>query len=206
MFSRPITDEISISLAVPQQAEAIFSLIDRNRDFLRQWLPWLDGTKATSDTKQFLEQQLLRFARGEALVVSIFYRGAAAGIAGFNSIDRNNRIGVIGYWLGEEFNGKGIMTRVVGELIGIGREFYSLQRIEIRCATDNARSRAIPERLGFTHEGTLRRAEKLYDRWDDLEVYAMLLLADSEPGDSANQSQPLGPVIIQTPAAAGSGG
>jgi ribosomal-protein-serine acetyltransferase len=206
MFSRTITDEISISLAVPQHAEAIFSLTDRNRDYLRRWLPWLDGTKAASDTKQFLEQQLLRFARGEALLVSIFCRRAVAGVAGFNSIDRVNRIGFIGYWLGEEFTGKGIMTRVVGELIGIGKGFYSLQRIEIRCAAENVRSRAIPERLGFTHEGTLRRAEKLYDRWNDLEVYAMLLQSNSEPGRSANRSQPVGPGTNQTPTAAGSGG
>jgi ribosomal-protein-serine acetyltransferase len=180
MFSRIITDEISICLAVPHQAEAIFSLTDRNREFLRRWLPWLDGTKAVCDTRKFLEQHLVRFAMGKALVVTIFYRGTVAGVAGFNSIDRVNRIGFVGYWLGEEFNGKGIMPRVVGELVGMGKEFYSLQRIEIRCATDNLRSRAIPERLGFTHEGTLRRAEKLYERWHDLEVYAMLLETNSE--------------------------
>jgi ribosomal-protein-serine acetyltransferase len=140
MFSRIITDEISISLAIPQHAEAIFALTDRNRQYLRRWLPWLDRTKAAGDTKQFLEQQLLRFARGEALQATVFYRGAVAGVAGFNSIDRLNRIGSIGYWLGEEFNGKGIMTSVVGELIGIGKAFYSLQRIEIRCATKRCQS------------------------------------------------------------------
>ena len=157
------------------QAEAIFALTDRNRDYLRRWLPWLDGTRTASDTKQFLEHQLSRFAKGEALLVTIFYRGSLAGVAAFNSIDHVNRTGFIGYWLGEEFNGKGIMTSVVRDLIAIGKEYYSLQRIEIRCATGNARSRAIPERLGFQHEGTLRRAERVYENWHDLEVYAMLL-------------------------------
>ena len=175
MFSRTITAEISISLSVPQYAEAIFSLTDRNRDFLRQWLPWLDATKTVADTQQFLDHQLQRFAKGEALNVTIFYQGTAAGVAGFNSLDRVNGIGCLGYWLGQEFNGKGIMTAVVRDLIGIGREFYSLQKIDIRCATDNRRSRAIPERLGFLHEGTLRRAEKLYEQWVDHEVYALLV-------------------------------
>ena len=175
MFYRKLTDQIQISLSVPQFAEELFSLTDRNRSFLRVWLPWLDGTKASSDTRQFLEQQLHRFAKGEALHVTIFYEGAIAGVAGFNSIDRTNRIGYIGYWLGEEFNGKGIMTTVVRDLIAIGRDFYSLQKIDIRCATANARSRAIPERLGFSHEGTLRRAERVYEQWYDHEVYALLL-------------------------------
>ena len=67
------------------------------------------------------------------------------------------------------------MTEVVKELIKMAKEDLSLQKIDIRCATGNSKSRAIPERLGFKHEGTLRRAEKLYDRWVDHEVYALLI-------------------------------
>lgn len=67
------------------------------------------------------------------------------------------------------------MTTVVKDLIDIGREYHHLQKVEIRAATANHRSRAIPERLGFTHEGTLRRAERVYDTWLDLETYALLL-------------------------------
>jgi ribosomal-protein-serine acetyltransferase len=180
MFSRILTDKVKISLSVPRFAEELFMLTDRNRSFLRLWLPWLDGTRTSSDTRQFLELQLNRFAKGEALHVTIFYEDSVAGVAGYNSIDQANGIGYIGYWLGEEFNGKGIMTTVVQDLITIGRDFYSLQKIDIRCATANLRSRAIPERLGFTHEGSLRRAERVYEQWYDHEVYALLLTGNSE--------------------------
>lgn len=175
MFSRQLTEKIRICLSVPHYAEELFALTDRNRTFLRQWLPWLDGTRTVEDTGGFLEQQIQRFAIGESLHVTIFYEGTIAGVAAFNSIDRCNGIGYVGYWQGEEFCGKGIMTAVVRDLIAIGREFYSLQKIDIRCATGNARSRAIPERLGFAHEGTLRRAERVYEQWYDHEVYALLL-------------------------------
>lgn len=175
MFSRQLTESIRISLALPQHAEEFFALTDRNREFLRQWLPWLDVTKTVGDTRNFLTQQLQRFARGESLNVIIFHDGAVAGVAGFNSIDRVNGIGYIGYWLGEEYNGRGIMTEVVRDLIAIGKEFYSLQKIDIRCATGNSKSRAIPIRLGFVHEGTLRRAERVYEQWHDHEVYALLI-------------------------------
>ncbi len=117
--------------------------------------------------------------------MTILSDGVIAGVAGFNSLDRTNGIGHIGYWLGEEFTGKGIMSTVVRDLIEVGSSYYSLQKIDIRCATGNSRSRAIPERLGFSHEGTLRRAERFYDQWFDLEVYA-LLINRCEPDDSSD--------------------
>lgn len=175
MFSRNLTNTVRICLSIPQFADELFALTDRNRLFLRQWLPWLDATQTPDDTRNFLTVQLQRFARGECLHVSIFHGETIAGVAGFNSFDRANGIGYIGYWLGEEFNGQGIMTTVVQDLVAIGRDYYSLQKIDIRCATDNRKSRAIPERLGFAHEGTLRRAERVYEQWYDHEVYSLLL-------------------------------
>lgn len=131
--------------------------------------------RTVEETRGFLTQQVQRFACGESLHITVFHNDVIAGVAGFNSLDRTNGIGYIGYWLGEEFNGKGIMTTVVRDLIEIGRDYYSLQKIDIRCATSNLRSRAIPERLEFSHEGTLRRAERVYSEWYDHEVYAMLI-------------------------------
>ena len=51
---------------------------------------------------------------------------------------------------------------------------WELHRVEIRVATGNARSRAIPERLGFRREGTLRGAERHGERFLDLDVFALL--------------------------------
>ena len=169
MFFRHIDDELKLSLSIPQYANELFKLTDRNRDFLKQWLPWLDTIKEPSDTKQFLEHQLLRFGRfpigkaslTQALHVTIFYRNQIAGVVGFNLIDKDNNIGHLGYWLGEEYNGKGIMTKSVREVIKVGFDYYSLQRIDVRCAVGNSRSRAIPQRLNFQQEGIIRRAEKL---------------------------------------------
>ena len=175
MFSRKISSSIELKLALPSFAREIYALTDNNRDFLREWLPWLDYTHSEEDTRNFIKDELLKFARGESMGATIFYEGSIVGVAGFNSIDHTNGIGYIGYWLGEQFNGNGIMTKVVTDLIKIAAEDLSLQKVDIRCATGNMKSRAIPERLGFKHEGTLQRAEKLYDRWVDHEVYALLI-------------------------------
>ena len=175
MYSRKINDATLSSLSVPQFAEELFALTETNRPFLRKWLPWLDTVKEAKDTRVFLEECLVRFSKGEGLHSTIFQEGRIAGVVGYNEIDRANQIGHIGYWLGEEFNGKGIMTECVKDLIKVGEEFMSLQRIDIRCAVENHKSRAIPERLGFKNEGTLKRAEKVNGNWYDHVVYGLVL-------------------------------
>ena len=174
MFFRQIDKDIKLSLSIPQYAVELFELTDENKVFLKQWLPWLDRIKEPSDTQKFLESQLLRFQQGEALHVTIFYQNKIAGVLGYNQIDRTNSIGYVGYWLGQEYNGKGIMTRSVKELITVGFDYYSLNRVDIRCAVANNRSRAIPERLGFKNEGIIRQAEKLTDRYANHVVYGLL--------------------------------
>jgi ribosomal-protein-serine acetyltransferase len=59
-------------------------------------------------------------------------------------------------------------------LLEHGFGVWKLNRIEIRVGVGNARSRAIPARLGFTEEGILRQAERVGDRYVDHEVFAML--------------------------------
>lgn len=174
MFFRHLDDEVKLSLSIPQYAEELFELTDKNRDFLKEWLPWLDTVTKPSDTKEFIEAQLLRFQQGEALHVTIFYRDKIAGVLGYNRIDQVNGIGYIGYWLAQEYNGKGIMSESVQDLIRLGFQYYLLNRTEIRCAVENRKSRAIPERLGFQQEGIIRRAEKVYGKHLDHIVYGLL--------------------------------
>lgn len=174
MFFRQVDDKIRLSLSIPQYAMEMFELTNKNRVFLKQWLPWLDKINKPVDTKRFLECQLLKFQQSEALHITILYENKIAGVLGFNQIDEANRIGHIGYWLGQEYNGKGIMTKSVRELIEVGFEYYSLERVDIRCAVKNNRSRAIPERLNFQQEGIIRQAEKLYNRYLDHVVYGLL--------------------------------
>ncbi|WP_028582670.1 GNAT family N-acetyltransferase [Desulfogranum japonicum] len=174
MFFRKLNNEIQLSLSIPQYAEELFILTDNNRLYLKQWLPWLDTIVNPSDTLVFIETQLLRFQKGEALHVTIFYQNKIAGVLGYNLIDQVNGIGYAGYWLGQEYNGNGIMTESLKDLIHLGFTYYSLNRIDIRCAVDNHKSRAIPERLGFQQEGIIRKAENVYGKHLDHVVYGLL--------------------------------
>ena len=66
------------------------------------------------------------------------------------------------------------MTRSCRALIDHAFSTLGLHRVVIRCAVENHRSRAIPERLGFTLEGIERESQWLYDHFVDLAIYALL--------------------------------
>lgn len=175
MFSRQVNESSRLCLTVPQFADDLFALTQRNREYLQAWLPWVDKVKTPQDTRDFIIGQLSKFVLSEALHTCVFYDGLLAGALAYNCIDLQNRSGHIGYWLGQDFQGKGIMTECVKDLIRVGQDYYQLERFEIRCAAKNARSRAIPERLGFEMEGTIRRAERVHDHWYDHIVYGKLV-------------------------------
>ena len=174
MFFRKLNQEIKLSLTISQYADEIFTLIDENRDHLKQWMPWLDSVKKVEDTRQFVDLQLSKFQKGEALHETIFYQNRVVGVLGFNRINSQNKVGLIGYWLGKRLTGRGIVTLAVNDLIKLGFEYFSLQKVEIQCAVKNKKSRAIPERLGFKNEGVIRQAELVAGNYLDHVVYGLL--------------------------------
>lgn len=126
MFFRNINSKIKVSLTIPQYAEELFVLIDKNREYLKRWLPWLETVAKPSDTNTFIQKQLQKFIKGDVLNETIFYENKIAGILSFNEIDKENGIGYIGYWLGEQYNGNGIMTLAVSDLIKLGFDYLPI--------------------------------------------------------------------------------
>lgn len=174
MFRHTIDADTELRLAEAHHADELFALADANRAPLRQWLPWVDGTRTLDDTHGFISGALRQFAAGNGFQACILHTGAIAGMIGFHYFDRLNRKTEIGYWLGAQFYGKGIMTRACRALIDYAFDVQRLNRIEIKCASGNARSRAIPQRLGFHEDGVLRQDGWLYDHYVDHVVYSML--------------------------------
>jgi len=155
-------------------AAELFAAIHRNRERLRQWLPWVSEHYAFHDALRFLEEKAAENARGGALTTVIRSNGQLCGAIGLHKIDAQNRASSIGYWLDADFEGRGFVTRACRALVETGFRHYRLHRIEIRCATGNYRSAAIAQRLGFVEEGVLRESEWLYDHWVDLRVFSLL--------------------------------
>ncbi|MFG6113748.1 GNAT family N-acetyltransferase [Halobacillus sp. MO56] len=174
MFTFKIDEEISLKLPEVSDAERVFELTDRSRHYLREWLPWVDGTKKVADTKSFIQLTRRGYIDNKSMTTFIMYKGEIVGTAGFNEIDWTNKIAYIGYWLGEEYQGNGIMTRVAKALTDYAFKELGMNRVDIKAAAGNKKSRAVPERLGYVEEGRIRQAEWLYDHYVDHVVYGML--------------------------------
>jgi ribosomal-protein-serine acetyltransferase len=174
MFIHKIDENVSLRLIELKDAERIFELTDKSRNYLREWLPWLDFTTKVEDSSKFIQSCLKGYAENKSLNTVVLFNGEIVGVAGFNSINWSNKTAYIGYWIGEEYQGKGSITKVAKDLTNYAFNHLNLNKVEIRAAVGNKKSRSIPERLGFINEGTIRQSEWLYDHYVDTVVYGIL--------------------------------
>jgi ribosomal-protein-serine acetyltransferase len=174
VFSHKLGENTELRLLEERHAQELTDLTDRNREYLRAWLPWVDTNRTVEDRKKFIRGALKQFAENNGFTAGIWHEGRLAGVIGYVSIDWDNRTTEVGYWLGEEYQGQGLVTAACRALVDHAFEELGLNRVSIACATENKKSCAIPERLGFRREGVVRQAEWLYDHFVDHVVYATL--------------------------------
>jgi len=174
MFRAILRPDLELRLLEERHARTVFALVDQDRAYLRQWLPWVDATQAVDDTVAFIRSMLEQFAAGDGITAGLWHQGIFAGVIGTHKINRLYRKVELGYWLGESFQGKGIMTDGTRALVTHLFQEREVNRVEICCAVGNHKSIAIPKRLGFIHEGTLREAEFSNHAHHDLMIFGML--------------------------------
>ena len=90
---------------------------------------------------------------------AIEYGGEAVGGVGFLlGRDIARMSAEMGYWLSEEFWGRGIATRVVTAMSDWAFDHYNLTRVFATAFAHNAASIRVLEKAGFAREGVLRRS------------------------------------------------
>ncbi len=173
MLQFDLSDDRRLRLLEEADAEELFALVEANRAQLSRWLPWAAG-QDLDGALEFIRHTRREAADQTGYTFAIVCDGALGGVIGLDSIDAAHRTASIGYWLGEGQQGRGTMTAAVRALVEHAASVLELNRIEIRAAVGNARSRAIPQRLGFREEGTLRQAERVGGAYLDIVVYSLV--------------------------------
>ena len=173
MFRFDLSANHALRLFEENDAESLYAVIDANRVHLSQWLPWAEH-QTLEGTRAFIRMSRKQMADNDGFQAAVLGRDRIIGSAGFHRVDWLHRSTGIGYWLAEDAQRQGTMTLAVSALLDFAFTAWQLNRVEIRAAVENRRSRAIPERLRFRPEGTLRQAEFVGGRYLDHIVYSML--------------------------------
>ncbi len=169
-----IDENISLEFINASHSQAVFDIANDSRDYLREWLIWVDEMQSVEFIENYIKESAQRKSDGSAFAFVIIDNEKVVGRIGIYKINNINKIGEIGYWIAENQQGKGIVTKCCKGLINFCFNELHLNRIEIICGTENYKSQIIPQRLGFTKEGVIRQGALVHNKFIDLCLFSLL--------------------------------
>ena len=142
----------------PADAPLLRAAIDANDDHLRPHIPFMkDEPRSLQQTADWLRGHRAAFDSDKMYRFAVFDAGGQTLLGENMLIDRVGPGGLeIGYWTHRDAVGEGIATEATCAMVRLAFETRHVERIEIMCAPANSASAAIPAKLGFTHEATLK--------------------------------------------------
>jgi ribosomal-protein-serine acetyltransferase len=174
MFFCKVNAQTELRLIQHLHCRELFALMDANRRHLRPWHPWVDLVRTPSDLDRCITGWMKQYSCDRGITAGIWHEGRLCGVVNHLNIDQANRSTSLSYWLDEARQGKGIMTASCRAFVAHSFNALKLNRVAIECASENTRSRRIPERLGFRLEGVIRGIEWLHDHFADHAMYSLL--------------------------------
>ncbi len=174
MLNFKISDNIALRTLQKADAATLYALVDKNRAYLREWLPWLDRNTRVENSAEYICSIQPDARQDGGFICGIFVEGYLVGVCGFHPVNVMNNSVSIGYWLTQERQGQGIITQCTHFFINYAFNDLGLNKVLIPVAVENHKSRAVCKRLGLINEGIDREGEFLYDRYVDLVRYSIL--------------------------------
>ena len=133
--------------------------------------PYEDGM-----AEEWIAKHADSFAQGRGLTLAITLAedGQLIGSIGLGSRSKEPWLGGLGYWIGTPWWGQGYCTEAARAVVGFGFDRMDVDRIHAEYYAGNIASGRVMQKLGMTHEGTLRRHVHRWDRIEDMECYGIL--------------------------------
>lgn len=210
MFYLAIDQDIQVRTLHPEDTDALFQLIERNRSRLRPWIhpnalpetissarkltvecflnslpDSLDEQETCHDYFQELDQYIPPL--NPPMEMGIWVNERLVGQIMLGRLQENFTEAEIGYWIDGEFEGRGIVTQCVSGLMDYAIENMGIERFLIGCAAENRRSSAIPKRLGYRLLARVPDGEIVGDFIYDRLIYEMQSNAWRERGKARMQ-------------------
>jgi ribosomal-protein-serine acetyltransferase len=167
-----VDNDIKLKEISLEDVKSIYEIINSEREYLREWLPFVDETRNIIYTRSFVENYLNSDRKD--LTFCVLYQNKMVGLVGMKDTDKANRKTEIGYWLSESYQHLGIITKSCRTLINYIFEELRINRIQLTAATENSKSQRVALRLGFQREGIQRDGELHRRGFVDLVVFSLL--------------------------------
>lgn len=172
-------EHVVLRLLHEPDAQSLFAVIDKSRDFLARHLPWPGECRTVEDVAARIESWEMQAEMANGACWGIFERaqGSAPVLAGaivLGWIQAAHLSASVSYWLGEEFTGRGLATEALRLLSRHAFGELGLNRLEISASVANAESRAVATRAGFVQEGICREYERIHGHFEDHARFSLL--------------------------------
>ena len=176
MKSKSLFINENLELRLPDEnfAEELFTIVDTQRNYLGQWLPWVEYTKTIENSIEFLKNSILFNQGGQRLTTFIFCKQKLVGSVILVKISKKNKSSELGYWVSQDVEGQGLATQSCKRLIKYVFSQMDIHRIEINAITENKKSIAVAKKLGFSYEGNIRDGFFFKEKFYDLERFSLL--------------------------------
>jgi RimJ/RimL family protein N-acetyltransferase len=172
------TERLLLRMPMPGDGLVVNEAIKASFSELKPWLGFAQVLPSVDDTETNTREAHANFITRKALRYLVFCKQTHQfiGSTGFHNIDWDVPKFEIGYWIDSRMGGKGYMTEAVGRLTDLALTDLKGRRVEIRCESENIKSRRIPEQLGYELEGVLKNEDLSVDgkRVTDTCVYGLV--------------------------------
>jgi ribosomal-protein-serine acetyltransferase len=157
-------------------ATELFDLVDKNRGHLLPWLQWVHKIKKVEDEYDGLVKMRREWDAAQTASYGLYIKSKLAGAVDMHGINFDNERGEIGYWIDEDYAGRGYTSEAVAILEDYFFGGLGFNRIVIKCDKDNKASAGVAKRNGYKLEGTAREAihYKGHERYSDLLTFSKL--------------------------------
>lgn len=169
------TERLLIRPLLPEDADLFFQAVDQDREHLGKWLPWISEHHSPAHSENLIEAGLLQLEMDNGGYWGFFsFEGTFLGVVTLHWIQWDHLAASMGYWILSSQQGQGYATEACFRLLHYCFSERGLNRVELSVATENTRSLALIQRLGFAEEGCRRQYERLHGRFWDHYSYALL--------------------------------
>lgn len=176
--SIPVTEALTLIAIDERYVSDLHQLVVKNQRWLQQSLSWAGEVRSEEETRRHMQGNVMLHQRDYAKMFLLFLEKRPIGVLSFNQIEPQNKTAYIGYWIDEDHQGQGYLSRSLQAFIHHYARSGLVRRFVIKCRVPNTRSNQVALRNGFVLEGCLRQAEYLNGSYDDQNIYARIIDRD----------------------------